>query len=422
MIKNYFFILACFVMISACQTTEKKQSTPAAITVATIAAATKAISEKNPGSNAALAEKGVKHAASLWRSTDGTPEDFVKFCSENFIADPAKKEATFTRFSEYFESLYGHFNKLSLDMQENVQLQKGEVLPIDPLFAGYNPAAHLMNDFYDNKIAFIVALNFPYYTTEEKNQMGASWKPLQWGYSRMGDVFSSRIPSEIVQKESKVAAEADGYIADYNIFMGHLLNKDNKKLFPENMVLLSHWNLRDEIKANYANKEVGFEKQGLIYQVMQRIVDQTIPKAVINSGKEDWNPITNEVLVSGAKTECPAETDGRYQQILNNFHVYQAVDQYSPTMPTAIQRAFSAGMQIPQPEVEKLFTEFLASPQIKEVAAIIKKRLGRDLAPWDIWYDGFKARSSINEEMLNSITEKNTPIPKHSKLIWETCC
>jgi len=412
MIKNFNFILACLFMISACQPTDKKQSTPSGISEVTISSAIKAVSEKIPDSNAALLEKGIKHAASLWRDTDGTPEDFIKFCSENYIANPAKKEASFTRFSEYLESLYGHFNKLSLDMQENVQLQKGEVLPIDPLFAGYNPGAHLMNDFYDNKIAFIVALNFPYYSTEEKNQLGASWSSLEWGYARMGDVFSSHVPSELVQLSSKVTAEADAYIADYNIYMGNLLNKDSKKLFPENMVLLSHWNLRDEIKANYANKEVGFEKQGLIYQVMQRIVDQSIPKVVINSGKQDWNPVTNEVFVSGTKTESAAETDGRYQQILNNFHVYQAVDKYSPTMPTAIQRAFSAGMQIPQPEVEKLFTEFLGSPQIKEVAAIIKKRLGRKLSPWDIWYDGFKARSSISEESLNQITEKKYPNAK----------
>ena len=412
MIKNFIFILACFVMISACQPTEKQQSASGVITEATVLCTVKAISEKNKNCNVPLLEKGVKHAASLWRVDDGTPANFIQFCTENYLADPAKKEASFKRLSEYMESLYGHFNKLSLDMQENVQLQKGEVLSIDPLFAGYNPGAHLINDFYDNKIAFIVALNFPYYSTEEKNQLGSKWSPLEWGYARLGDVFSSRVPSELVQQSSKVAAETDAYIADYNIYMGHLLNKNNQKLFPENMVLLSHWNLRDEIKANYANKEIGFEKQGLIYQVMQRIVDQSIPKVVINSGKQDWNPITNEVTVSGKKTESPAETDGRYQQILNTFHSYQAIDKYSPDMPTAIQRAFSAGMQIPQPEVEKLFTEFLASPQIKEVAAIIQKRLGRDLAPWDIWFDGFKARSSINEESLNAITEKKYPNAK----------
>ena len=412
MIKNFIFILACFVMISACQPTEKQQSASGVITEATVLCTVKAISEKNKNCNVPLLEKGVKHAASLWRVDDGTPANFIQFCTENYLADPAKKEASFKRLSEYMESLYGHFNKLSLDMQENVQLQKGEVLSIDPLFAGYNPGAHLINDFYDNKIAFIVALNFPYYSTEEKNQLGSKWSPLEWGYARLGDVFSSRVPSELVQLSSKVAAETDAYIADYNIYMGHLLNKNNQKLFPENMVLLSHWNLRDEIKANYANKEIGFEKQGLIYQVMQRIVDQSIPKVVINSGKQDWNPITNEVTVSGKKTESPAETDGRYQQILNTFHSYQAIDKYSPDMPTAIQRAFSAGMQIPQPEVEKLFTEFLASPQIKEVAAIIQKRLGRNLAPWDIWFDGFKARSSINEESLNAITEKKYPNAK----------
>ena len=414
MIRNSIFILACVIMTTACQPTQKKQSTPtpSGITEATVADAVKEISNKMEGNKSDLIEKGVRHAASLWRNNDGTSEDFVKFCSGNYLADPAQKEASFYRFAEYLESLNGHFNKLSLDMQENVQLMKGEVLPIDAQFAAYNPGAHMINDFYDNKIAFIVALNFPYYTTEEKNILGANWTPLQWGYARLGDVFSSRIPSELVQQASKVAAEGDAYIADYNIYMGNILNDDNQKLFPENMVLLSHWNLRDEIKANYANKEVGFKKQDLIYRIMQRIVDQSIPKMVINSGKQDWNPATNEVFVSGTKTEAEPEIDGRYQQILNNFHVYQAFDKYEPAMPTAIQRAFSVGMQIPQPEVQKLFNEFLSSAQVKEVAEIIKKRLGRDLSPWDIWYDGFKARSSINEESLNEITEKKYPNAK----------
>jgi hypothetical protein len=413
MIKNFILILTTILLITACQQPAQKESPVAeAISKEKITETVKQVAAKFQLSETSLLEKGVRHAASLWRNTDGTPEDFTKFCTENFIADPAKKEATFYRFSEYFESLFGHFNKITLDLQENVQLLKGEVLDIDPMFAGYSPGAHLMNDLYDNKIAFIVALNFPYFSTEEKNQLGEGWTPLEWGYSRLGDVFSSRVPSELNLEAGKVSAEGDAYIADYNIYMGYLLNKDGQKLFPQDMVLLSHWNLRDEIKANYANKKVGLEKQGVIYQVMQRIIDQSIPKEVINSDKQDWNPVTNEVFVSGNKTESAAETDGRYQQILNNFHVYQEFDKYNPAMPTAIQRAFSAGMQVPQPEVEKLFTEFLGSPQVAEVAAIIKNRLGRDLQPWDIWYDGFKARSSINEESLNAITQKKYPNAK----------
>ena len=187
MTKNLVFILACFVMISACQPTEKKQkSTPSGISEATVAAAVKAVSDKNPATDAALLGKGVKHAASLWRDADGTSEDFTKFCADNFIADPTLKEATSKRFSEYFESLYGHFNKLTLDLQENVQLLKGEVLPIDPMFAAYSPGAHLTNDLYDNKIAFIVALNFPYFSTEEKNQLGCKLDSAAMGICQTG--------------------------------------------------------------------------------------------------------------------------------------------------------------------------------------------------------------------------------------------
>ena len=42
------------------------------------------------------------------------------------------------------------------------------------------------------------------------------------------------------------------------------------------MKLLSHWNLRDEIKANYGNDENGLAKQRTIQKVMERIVDKFV--------------------------------------------------------------------------------------------------------------------------------------------------
>lgn len=398
----------CACLLSACSSGKTRSDDPASqanIPETTVAGLIKELGKSdNP-----LIEKGIRHTASLWRETDGTPDDFVKFCREYLIVDPVKKEEVFNRYCHYFESLYGHFNKLSLDMQEYVQLQRGELLPVDYKFAAYSAGAHLGNDLYNNKIAFMVALNFPYFTTEEKNEYGSAWTPLQWGYARLGDLFVSRIPSELNMKSSKVRSESDAYIASYNIYMGHLVDNEQQKLFPEDLVLLSHWNLRDEIKANYANKEVGLKKQALVYKVMERIIDQSIPKSVINSGKQDWNPYSNEIFVGKDKTTGEPETDARYQHILNTFHIYQEYDKYNPDMNTAIQRAFSSNMQIPQPEVQKLFDEFLSSPQVAGVAGIIKKRLGRDLQPWDIWYDGFKARSSISEESLDAITRKKYP-------------
>jgi hypothetical protein len=371
--------------------------------------AIKAIAGKYPDVNNHDIEKGVLHAASLWRESDGSDEEFVAFCSDNYIGDPQEKQAVFNRMSGYFESLFGHFNQLTIELRENVDLQTGPLHQVDHLFSAYSAGAHMSNDFYNNKIAFLVALNFPFYSTEEKNELGKNWSDLEWAYARIGDVFSSRVPPELVQRSAAVSAEADAYIAEYNIYMGSLIGKNGQTLFPENMILLSHWNLRDEIKANYANTQNGIEKQEIIYRVMQRIIDQSIPASVINSGEAKWQPFENLLTLNGNIQNVSSEPNLRYQQIINNFRALKDFDTYHPVLNTAIKRSFSGNMQIPQEEVEALFHDFLNAPQLKQTGDIIRKRLGRELQPWDIWYDGFKARSSIPEEKLNSITRSKYP-------------
>ena len=59
--------------------------------------------------------------------------------------------------------------------------------------------------------------------------------------------------------------------------MHHLVDDKGQRLFPPKMRLLSHWNLRDEIKADYADAQNGLAKQRMIQQVMERIVTQSIP-------------------------------------------------------------------------------------------------------------------------------------------------
>jgi hypothetical protein len=396
-------------LINCQQKTNKMITTSMTIPEEQTSIAIRELTEKYPEVNNTDIEKGVLHAASLWRENDGTGEEFVAFCSENFIGDQQEKQVVFTKMSGYFESLFGHYNQLTIELRKNVDLQTGQLHRVDHLFSAYSAGAHMSNDFYNNKIAFLVALNFPFYSTEEKNELGKDWTDLEWAYARMGDVFSSRVPPELIQKSAAVSAEADAYIAEYNIYMGSLIGKNGQTLFPENMVLLSHWNLRDEIKANYANTQNGLEKQEIIYRVMQRIIDQSIPEAVINSGEAKWQPFENFVTVNGEPQEVSAEQNHRYQQIINNFRALKDFDTYHPVLNTAIKRSFSGNMQIPQEEVEALFHEFLSAPQLKQTGDIIRKRLGRDLQPWDIWYDGFKARSSIPEEKLNAITRSQYP-------------
>jgi hypothetical protein len=357
-------------------------------------------------------EKGVKHMASLWRAEDGESQDFATFCKTNYVVSDEERELLFDKVSKNLESLFGHFNKISLDLRENVDLNNGPMLDIDKEFSGYSVGAHLLSDLYANKIAFTIALNFPYYTLSEKEKFDPSFSRKNWAMARLGDLFVSRVPAELQQASAKANADADIYISEYNIEMGKLRTDSGKQLFPDKMVLLSHWNLRDEIKANYANKTVGKEKQEMIYKVMERIINQDIPEKVINNPSYSWAPYSNKVFENGKEISFKSEPDKRYQQILNNFRAEKAIDGYSPEMNTFILRKFSGEMEIPQQDVEALFDTYLRSPELAKIASIIQKRLGRSLRPYDIWYDGFKARSVIPQEELNSKTTTKYPNPK----------
>jgi hypothetical protein len=201
------------------------------------------------------------------------------------------------------------------------------------------------------------------------------------------------------------------YIADYNICMGHLRTDEGKQLFPDDMVLLSHWNLRDELKADYADKENGIEKQEMIVKIMEHIIKQDIPKIVINNPEVEWAPYSNKVTKAGAPVEADPEPDTRFDLIVRAFRAMKNMDPYNPEMNTAMMRKFAWEMEIAQEDIGQLFDTYLRSPQLVKVAALIRERLGRDLKPYDIWYDGFKTRSSISEDLLTSKTSALYPDP-----------
>ena len=356
-------------------------------------------------------ERGVKQVAQLWQQTDGTNEDFTTFCMENFIADSVQLDVLYKRLEKNFETLSGYFNEIDVTLKEPIQLVGFEESPVDMLFGGYDVRAHMDDDFYANKIAFVTALNFPFYSLNEKTKLGDTWTRKQWAYARMGDRFTSRISAQVQQHLSQTLTNADSYISNYNIYMGQLVDAKGEKLFPADMKLITHWGLRDELKSDYADKVNGLKKQQLIYEVMKRIIDQSIPSEVINNGKYTWNPVENKIFDSGKELPSKPENDVRYEVLLQNFKANRQIDAYSPNFPTALSRNFDAAMEIPQKDVENLFKSLLSSQQVKEVAAYIKSRLGRDLQPFDIWYNGFKAKGEISEDELTKITSAKYPTP-----------
>ncbi|MEI6455101.1 MAG: hypothetical protein WCO93_02335 [bacterium] len=388
----------------------KKEQTPARfISQATIDSVTGKLVAKYGESCKARLDKGLSQGAALWTAADGSEKDFQTFCETWFVNDPELLNKIFSRLSGNFESIFGHFNMISLDLKRGMHLDIGEMLDIDQLFAAYEPGSHFNDDFFTNKLAFITALNFPFYTLKEKEESGPKWSRKEWAEVRMGDMFTARIPADVNVKMAEALTASDNYISNYNIYMGNLVDDQGKTLFPKEMKLISHWNLRDELKANYNKGEEGLVKQKMIYEVMLRIISQDIPDSVVNNPSLQWNPFTNKVFRDGKEIILTREPDTRYEYLLKNFQAMKAVDPYTPMYPTYIMRAFDAGMEIPQEQVEKLFTDLCSSPEVKQVGELISRRLGRPLMPYDIWYDGFKARSTMNMELLDKMTRAKYP-------------
>jgi hypothetical protein len=409
MIKTWPILILSVLLFWQCrQNKEKETALKPVIMESTIQQAIDSLTQKYGNAIQDRITRGVKLTASFWQKSDGNDAEFVTFCRQNFITDTAELDKVFNRISANFEVIFGYFNTISVDLQRPLQLDMGEILPIDERFGSYSPATHFTGDFFSNKIAFIISLNFPFFTLEQKNNMGGKWNRKEWAYARMGDVFDSRVPAEASQVVVNALTASDMYIADYNVFAGKLLDNNGKSLFPEGMKLLSHWNIRDEIKADYG-KEGGIDKQRMLYEVMKRIITQEIPIEVINSEKYNWNPFNNKVYDGKKEVASTPESEKRYAVLLDFFHAQKKIDPYYPGLNTYIKRNFESDMEIPLTEVEGLFEQYLSSPEVQKVAAIIKQRLGRNLEPFDIWYDGFKTRTSIPAETLDKATRTKYP-------------
>ncbi len=344
--------------------------------------------------------RGVQQTAAFWRADDGSAEEFAKFCMLNFIADPDRLQTLFKRIASNFETLNGHLNKISLDLKKPLQLDWGEILPIDQRFGQFDPAAHVNDDMFDSKIAFEILLNFPAYTLAEKTELGPGWSRSDWAYARCGDLFLSRLPARASQNAATALSEAETYISEYNIYMGRLVDGQGKTLFPDTLKLISHWGLRDQLKALYADKG-GLAGQEMIYEVLKRIIQQNIPKPMVNQNDFFWDPYKNKLFKGDKEIAWTPEPNSRYLYLLNIFKAMEDMDEYFPTLPSYPRRKFELERELPEPAVEKLLEEVLTSREAKDAAALVEKRLGRKLKPFDIWYDGFKPRGRIPESELD---------------------
>jgi hypothetical protein len=367
-------------------------------------------------------DRGIAQVARYWRAEDGDAAEFSGFVTSEFVPQGPELDGLFERFESAEESVFGYFVSMGRDLRRRVDLDLGPLTSFDRRLAAWSPASHVSDDMFGNKLAFVALLNFPLTTLEQRMAEGMGWSRRQWAETRLAGQFQTRVPAEVNEKITKAYSEADAYIADYNVYMHHLLTANGQRLFPAGLRLITHWNLRDDLKARYAEKD-GLPRQRMIANVMERIVRQEIPAAVVNNPLLDWNPETNAVTVSPVKdAEAPAgksaepradrEPDERYRQFIGIFKAEKLGDPYNPDNPTHIARRFNVNREIPEPQVKALFEALLTSPMGETVGRLVEARLGRKLEPFDIWYVGFKPRGKYTEAELDAMTKKKYPTPE----------
>jgi hypothetical protein len=386
-----------------------------AVAPAAIADAKAKLIAKYGAAHRARIERGVDQVATTWRESDG---DVVAFCLEQFVAEPAAIDALFARLEGLIEQIDGHVLELGRSARWGTEVESGPMLPVDGLLASYDAGAHVTEDLFVSKVAFTALLNFPLTRLADRLRDGAGYSRRTWAEVRLTGRFSRRVPGELAQAASASEAAADQYIAGYNLWMHHVLGEHGERRFPSNKRLISHWNLRDELKANYADKD-GLAKQRTIAQLMDRIVTQTIPRAVIDNPNVDWDPVSNRVVAAATGTVEPGapvasvpagdesrEPDTRFEHVRRHFQTARAIDQFSPLAPTLIERAFTDA-EIPEDRVRALLVEVLASPLTADVAKQIEQRLGRPLEPHDLWYEF--GGGDVAESELDAATRKRYP-------------
>jgi len=357
-----------------------------------------------PASERARLGRGVRQAARLWRAEDGSPEAFKEFCASRFFHGK-DLDVLFERFEAKFEQLDGHFMALGLELSREQDESRLAPHPVDAMFAAFEPAAHLDDDLFQNKLAFVVLLNFPLKTLEDCRAEGPSWTRRQWAEARLAQRFRARVPASVQQENAKAQADAHEYVNNYNILMDHVRGPDGKPLFRDGLKLISHWGLRDEIIGLYAEPKANLPKQEAVYRIMERIIRQEIPGAVVDNPKAFWDPVAN--TVEGAP--AGREPDTRYEKWLAVARALRSMDPYYPEYPTHMDRSFRLWREMPEPEVEALLTGILSSKTGADTAALVKARLGRDLRPFDIWYGGFKPGGDTPEAELDKLVARRYP-------------
>ncbi|MDR1739267.1 MAG: hypothetical protein LBR45_00710, partial [Bacteroidales bacterium] len=140
--------------------------------------------------------RGCRHIASIWNpKIDGDELIYENFCKGNFLNDTLERKQLAKSISEYSRSIFGHQAAMEYELVLTRDYSGRNTNWFDDAYTNYSPIRYYADNFYENRLAFVIALNFPYIPWREKELLNGSRQ--QWNYYRIGDMFISRLPYEM---------------------------------------------------------------------------------------------------------------------------------------------------------------------------------------------------------------------------------
>ena len=350
------------------------------------------------------AERGVRQCARSWRESDGDGEAFTAFCRDHFAAGDEDRNRLLDRLETALEQVGGHLYEMRRNLRRWSDLVGDEMPRIDAMLATFDPAPDFAEQCYAQRLAFVALLNFDKPTLEKMLAEGGDWDADRWTEARIAMAFSPRIPKEVADLARRISFEANDFVAHFHVPVGTMVDANGRRWFEADRALLAHWLIREEIKAGYNDPE-GLHKQRALARVLGRTIDGTVPRAVMQRSRtDDWDPQHN--TIGGGDPGELVDLD-RYEQWMAQFRLARAKDPHHPDHPTAIDRKFGLEREIPEETVEALLVDLLKAPVRRDLAALLRSRLGRDLESHDIYFeDLFEARSA---ESLNDAVRQRFP-------------
>ena len=328
----------------------------------------------------------------------------ARFCAERFVADGPDLDRLLARLEGALEQVNGHLYEMHRTLRRHSDLAGDDFPVVDDILATFDPAPDLSDQFYRQRIAFLALLNFDRASLRAMLDEGPKWTSALWAAARVAQSFGPRIPKELSQKARMISHACQQWVAKFHIPVGTLVDAAGARWYAPDRALLTHWLVREEIKAQY-HTNGGLARQRTLAHVIGRAIDGGIPTAVMDrSAKGDWDPASNTLAGVAIK---PEETMGlaRYERWLEQFALSREFDAHYPEHPTALARKFELAREIPEPEVERLLIDLLEHPVRVDLAKLLAARVGRRLEPFDIYFDDI-AEARPGAELDKAVRER----------------